>query len=174
MNRLWFFSVSLLPLLGATRSLLQAAAICGCAVLLMVSHQALLTPLRRQLSGYLYLLASVLLIAALTSCLHMSLHAWALPLALALGHNPLLLSVQCLAADHLLPQQARWRSLALHLGGFVTAGLLLGALRQWLTSSTDLYLANLAPGALILLGLLLALYNRLRPGPAPSRRQGIR
>lgn len=50
--------------------------------------------------------------------------------------------------------------------------LLLGASRQGLAELTGLHLASLAPGALLLLGLLLALYNRLRPGPAHPRRQG--
>jgi len=43
---------------------------------------------------------------------------------------------------------------------------------QWLANFADLHLASLAPGALLLLGLLLALYNRLRPGSAHPRRQG--
>jgi len=78
----------------------------------------------------------------------------------------------CLAVDRLLPDAGRWRSLLLHLGGLLAAYLLLGACRQGLAEGLGVHLASLAPGALLLLGLLLALYNHLRPGPAHPRRQG--
>lgn len=172
MNRFWLLGISLAPLLGATQTVVQAAAIAACTVALMVLHQALLAALARPLQGATRLLASLLLIAALCSCLQLGLRAWALPLALALGHYPTLLSLQCLAADHLLPTQGRWRLLAVHLAGLVALCLLLGICRQWLGPVAGAHLATLAPGGLILLGLLLALYNRLRPDPAPSRREG--
>lgn len=174
MNKFWFMGVSLAPLLGASRTLQQAGAIALCAVLLMTLHQALLAPLRRHLIGLAGLVASILLVGALASCLQMALRAWALPLALDLGHYPALLALACLTADVHLPVHARWRWLAVHLSAFVTLCLVLGATRQWLANSAGLHLANLAPGALILLGVLLALYNLLRPGPAPSRRNGNR
>ena len=172
MSRFWLLGISLAPLLGATRTLPHAAAIAACSTLLMVLHQALLAVLARGLSHTARLTASLLLIAALASCLQLGLRAWALPMALALGYYPALLSLQCLAADQLLPKEARWRTLALHLSGLVVLCLLLGILRQWLGNVAGLHLISLAPGGLILLGLLLALYNRLRPGLAPSRRQG--
>ena len=172
MNRLYLLGASLVPLLGATRTLSEGATIGVCAVLLSSLHQLLMPPLRRRSVTWTYVLASLLVLAALASCLQLALRAWLLPLALSLGHYPALLCLQCLAIDYLLPDQGRWRLLAGHLCALLATCLLLGASRQWLADGIGLHLASLAPGALLLLGLLLALYNRLRPGPAPSRRQG--
>ncbi|MFI7836669.1 NADH:quinone oxidoreductase [Pseudomonas asiatica] len=172
MNRLYLLGASLVPLLGATRTLSEGATIGVCAVLLSSLHQLSMAPLRRRSATWTYVLASLLVLAALASCLQLALRAWLLPLALALGHYPALLCLQCLAIDYLLPDQGRWRLLAGHLCALLATCLLLGASRQWLADGIGLHLASLAPGALLLLGLLLALYNRLRPGPAQSRHQG--
>jgi len=172
MNRFYLLGASLVPLLGATRTLSEGATIGVCAVLMSNLHQLLLAPLRQRLASWGYVLVSLLLLAALASCLQLALRAWLLPLALALGHYPALLCLHCLAIDHLLPGQGRWRMLAGHHCALLATCLLLGASRQWLADGTGLHLATLAPGGLLLLGLLLALYNRLRPGPAQSHRQG--
>lgn len=172
MTRFYLLGASLVPLLGATRTLSEGATIGVCAVLMSGLHQLLLAPLRQRLASWTYVLASLLLLAALASCLQLALRAWLLPLALALGHYPALLCLQCLAFDHLLPGQGRWRVLAGHHCALLATCLLLGASRQWLAGGSGLHLATLAPGGLLLLGLLLALYNRLRPGPAQSHRQG--
>ncbi|SPO57124.1 NADH:quinone oxidoreductase [Pseudomonas sp. JV551A1] len=172
MTRFYLLGASLVPLLGATRTLSEGATIGVCAVLMSSLHQLLLAPLRQRLATWTYMLASLLLLAALASCLQLALRAWLLPLALALGHYPALLCLQCLAIDHLLPGQGRWRVLAGHHCALLATCLLLGASRQWLAGGSGLHLATLAPGGLLLLGLLLALYNRLRPGPAQSHRQG--
>ncbi|ADR58825.1 NADH:quinone oxidoreductase [Pseudomonas sp. YQ_6] len=172
MNRFCLLAMSLAPLLGATRTLAEGAAIGLCAVLMGCLHQLLLAPLRKHMASWAYVLASLLLLAALASCLQLAMRAWLLPLAIALGHYPALLCLQCLASDHLLPDQHRWRLLARHLGAVFAICLLLGASRQWLADHAELHLASLAPGALLLLGLLLALYNRLLPGPAHPHCQG--
>ena len=172
MNRLYLLPVTLVPLLGATHTLREGAAIGLCAVVLSSLHQLLMAALRQRLANWAYVLASLLLLAGLASCLQLALRAWLLPLALALGHYPALLCLQCLAIDYLLPNQGRWHMLARHLGAVLVTCLLLGACRQWLADFADVHLASLAPGALLLLGLLLALYNRLRPGSAHPRRQG--
>ncbi len=172
MNSFLLLATSLIPLLGATRTLREGATIGLCAIVMGGMHQLLSAPLRQHLSIRAYMLASLMLLAALASCLQMVLYAWWLPMALALGHYPALLCLQCLACDHLLPHQGRWRLLARYLGTVFATCLLLGASRQWLAEFADLHLASLAPGALLMLGLLLALYNRLHPGPAHSRRQG--
>lgn len=172
MNRFYWLGASLVPLLGTTRTLGEGVTIGVCAVLMNSLHQLLLAPLRQRLATWAYVLASLLLLAALASCLQLALRAWLLPLALALGHYPALLCLQCLATDHLLPDQGRWRLLARYLYAVLASCLLLGASRQWLAEIAGVHLASLAPGALLLLGVLLALYNRLRPGPAHPRRQG--
>ncbi|MFJ4349204.1 Rnf-Nqr domain containing protein [Pseudomonas sp. NPDC089401] len=174
MTRHCLLAVSLAPLLGATATLAQAAAIGLAMLVLGIAHQALLVPLRRRLDGALYAVASLLLLAALASCLQLALRAWALPLALSLGYYPALLCLQCLAFDALLPNQERWRQLLVQLGGLVLVCVLLGAARQGLADGLGLEVARQPAGALILLGVLLALYNYLHPGTAPSRRQGTR
>lgn len=172
MNRFCLLVVGLAPLLCATRTLSQAAAIGACMLVLVLLHQCLLSPLRATLRGAKYWLASLLLLAALASCLQLALRAWALPLALALGYFPALICLQCLAIDALLPSTRRWRHLLPQLTGLLLACLLLGAGRQWLDQVAGMHLANLPPGALLLLGALLALYNWLRP--TLTRRQGKR
>ena len=174
MNSVYWLAASLVPVLGATGSLREGAAIGVCAILMSTLHQLLLAPLRQRLATWAYMLASLLLLAALASCLQLALRAWLLPLAIALGHYPALLCLQCLVYDHLLPSQGHWRLLVRHLGAMLAICLLLGASRQGWAQLAGLHLASLAPGALLLLGLLLALYNRLRPGPAHPRRQGKR
>ncbi|MFB4394167.1 MULTISPECIES: Rnf-Nqr domain containing protein [unclassified Pseudomonas] len=172
MTRFWLFGTSLAPLLGATGNLAQGAAIGLCAVSLLLCHQALMWPLRQPLQGPLRLAASLAIAAALATCLQLALRTCALPVALSLGHYPALLCLYCVALDSDLPGASRYRALALHLTGMMSLCLVLGACRQVLAEMANLHLASQAPGALILLGLLLALYNRLRPGTAPSRRQG--
>lgn len=174
MTRYWLLIAGLAPVLGATRTLPQAAVIGASMLVLTVLHQAVLAVVRPRLEGRLYTLASLLLLAALASCLQMALRAWALPLALATGYFPALICLQCLVTDHLLVEKDRWRQLCLQMVGLMGLCLLLGVIRQWLTEGLGIASASLAPGALILLGVLLALYNRLRPGPALSRRQGKR
>ncbi|BBH47732.1 Rnf-Nqr domain containing protein [Pseudomonas sp. KU43P] len=174
MNSYCLLVAGLAPLIGATQTLAQAATL-GCGmVMLSLFHQLLLAPLRPRLTGAAYWLASLMLIAALASCLQLALRAWVLPLALSLGHYPALICLQCLAADRLLPAEGRWRQLLVHVAGLLLLYLLLGASRQWLDQGLGLHAAGLSFGALLLLGALLALYNRLRLGHAPSRRQGTR
>lgn len=174
MNRFGLLGVSVVSLVGATSTLAQGIMIGLCAAGMIITHQILMLPLRKTLTGLPRLLASLLLLAGLASCLQLGLNAWALPLALALGHYPVLLSVQSLAVDYLLPTTGRWRYLAVHVSALSMLCVLLGACRQWLATGPGLHLAGLVPGGLMLLGLLLALYNRLHPGAAPSRCQGSR
>lgn len=174
MTRFWLLVAGLAPVLGATRTLTQATVIGASMLMLTVLHQALLSLVRSRLGGTLYTLASLLVLAALASCLQMALRAWALPLALSLGYFPALICLQCLVTDHLLVDKDRWRQLCLQMTGLMGFCLLLGVIRQWLTEGLGIPLASLAPGVLLLLGILLALYNRLRLGPALSRRQGKR
>ncbi|MDF0731195.1 Rnf-Nqr domain containing protein [Pseudomonas entomophila] len=172
MNRFWILPTALAPLLGATTNLLLALVMGLCAVALLACHQVLMALPRRHLKAPACIAASLILAVMLATCLQLGLRAWALPVALALGHYPALLCLYLFTADRLLPAQQRWRTLAAHLGTLLAVCLALGALRQGLTDGANAHLATLAPGGLILLGLLLALYNRLRPGPAPTRRQG--
>ncbi|NIF19468.1 Rnf-Nqr domain containing protein [Pantoea sp. Cy-639] len=172
MNRYWLLGASLAPLLGATGTAHQALLIALCALLLLTLHQALMAPLRRHLEPDARQWASLALVAALVTCLQLGLRAWALPVAQLLGHYPMLLALPCLAIDRQLPETGRWRALSDQLCILLPSLLALGACRQLLGETFGLHLASLAPGGLIVLGLLLGLYNHLRPSRPSSRRQG--
>ncbi|MHA6161706.1 Rnf-Nqr domain containing protein [Pseudomonas sichuanensis] len=174
MNRYWLLSVCLAPLIGTTGSVIQASTMLVCMSVLILLHQLLMAGLRSHLLPAMHVWMSVVLAAALASCLQLGLQAWALPMALVLGHFPALLALQCLAVERLLPQTGRWHSLLIGLAGTAVAGLALAISRQALADMTGLHITHLAPGALILLGLLLGLYNQLRPEPTTAHRQGTR
>ncbi|MDH0648392.1 NADH:quinone oxidoreductase [Pseudomonas sp. GD03858] len=172
MNRFRLLCAALAPVLGATATFAQALSIALGAVALTSVHQLLMTPLRHRLEAPARHCASLALACALTICLQLGLQAWALPLAQALGHFPALLVLTCLATEQLLPNEQRWRTLLTGLSALLTASLAMGLCRQLLAEYLGLHIVRLAPGALILLGLLLGLYNYLRPQPNPPRRQG--
>ncbi|NER62253.1 NADH:quinone oxidoreductase [Pseudomonas sp. MAFF212428] len=171
MNNRVLLSVSLAPLLGASQSLQQAAAMAALSVLGLSLHRLCMTPLRHALHGLGLELASLLLAATLVTCLELSLRAWALEPYTALGIYPALIALQCVLFEHALGRDQGWRPAMLLLGALGALQILLGLCRELLASG-GLQLAQLAPGALILLGLALALFNRVQRKPAPTRRQG--
>lgn len=171
MNNRALLSLSLAPLLGASQSLLQAATIAVLSLLSLSLHRACMTPLRHALHGLGAELASLLLAAALVTCLELSLRAWALELYTTLGPYPALIALQCVLFEHGLARSHGWRQALLLLTGVCALHVLLGLCRE-LLGNGGIHLAQLAPGALILLGLVLALFNRVRRKPAPSSRQG--
>lgn len=186
MNRSWLATLSLAPLLGASQTLVQAASMALLAVVAILVHRSLMTPLRGRLGATAAELASLLLAAAVVTCQTLALQAWALELRQALGIYPELLAVSCLLFEQGLGRDARWRRVAMLLGGYGALFLLLGASRELLATgtlhlsiaggpeSTGLRLASLAPGALLLLGLLLALIKRACIKQATPDREGNR
>lgn len=174
MSKQWLAAMSLAPILGATQSVLNAGAIAVFSVLLISLHHAAMRPLHRWLEDRSRILASVLLAAALVTCLELSLRAWALPLYQALNPYPALIAVQCVLFEYSQDERRRWRDVARLLSGFAALCITLGVCRELLAGWAGLHLATLLPGAFFLLGLLLALYNRVCLWRAPSRRQGKR
>jgi len=186
MNRSSLAILSLAPLLGASQTLVQAASMALLGVVALLVHRGLMTPLRSRLGAPAAELASLLLAAAVVTCQTLALQAWALELRQALGIYPELLAVSCVLFELGLGHSAGWRRVALLLGSYSALFLLLGASRELLTSGTlhlslaggpditGLRLASLAPGALLLLGLLLALIKRACPKQATQDREGNR
>lgn len=174
MSKQWLAAMSLAPLLGATQTVLNACAIAGISVVLIALHHATMQPLRHWLVARSRILASVLIAAALVTCLELSLRAWTLPLYQALTPYPALIAVQCVMFEYAHDENRRWRDVARLLLEFATLCVILGGCRELLADWAGLHLATLLPGALFLLGLLLALYNRVCLPRAPSRRQGKR
>ncbi|RWU22434.1 NADH:quinone oxidoreductase [Pseudomonas alkylphenolica] len=174
MNRHWLAAVSLALMLGATQTLLGACAIAIFGVSLITLHHLLLNPLQRWLEPRARMVASVLLAAMLATCLDLGLRAWALPLYQSLSPYPALIAVQCVVFQYAQGEQRRWQSVAQWLGAFAGLCVALGACREVLAGWASIRLVALLPGALLLLGLLLALYNRVCLRHALTRRQGKR
>lgn len=171
MNSRGLLVLSLAPILGASQTLAQAAAVALFSLLSLCLHRLCMTPLRPLLQGVQATLASVLLAAMLVTCLELSLRAWALELHGLLGLYPALVALQCVLLEQGVERNRGWPQALLLIVGFCTLHVVLGLCRE-LLGNVGLRLAQLAPGALILLGLLLAIFNRVRRKPAPSSRQG--
>lgn len=184
MNRSWLAALGLAPLLGASQTLVQACAMALLSILAILAHRVLITPLRGRLEASACLVASVLLAAALVTCQTLTLHAWALEVRQALGIYPELIALSCVLFEQSLGKPGQWRRVANLLGGYGALFLLLATARELLASGTlhfslasgphsaGLRLASLAPGALLLLGLLLVLIKRACPKQATPDREG--
>lgn len=170
MSRHWLAGLSLAPLLGATQTLLQATSIAVLSLLAILLHRLGMTPLRRLLTGIGADVASMLLAATIVTCLELTLRAHALVLYQSLGLYTALIALQCVMFDHAQGHTKGWRAPLSLLLGFTVLCISLGVTRELMGSG--MRLAHLPPGALFLLGLLLALYNRIWRQRAPSRRQG--
>ncbi|NBF05183.1 NADH:quinone oxidoreductase [Pseudomonas sp. Fl5BN2] len=168
----------LTPLIGATDSWVKAIGLALACMLLISTFGASMQLLRPRIEKRCQLLASLLLSAALGSCLWLALQAWSYELHQQLGLYLGLLALQCVVLEQagFFQHPARLRL----AGGFCSALIVLGALREllgtgalgnhlgWLAGLADdgsgwvllpqggLRLLTLAPGGFILLGLLLA------------------
>ena len=171
MNSRSLLILSLAPMLGASQTLAQAAALALFSLLSLCLHRLCMSPLRPLLQGLQTTLVSVLLAAMLVTCLELSLRAWALEVHAQLGIYPALIALQCVLLEQCFERHRGVAQGLLVVIGLCTVHLLLGLCRE-LLGSAGLRLAQLTPGALILLGLLLAIFNRVRRKPAPSSRQG--
>jgi electron transport complex protein RnfE len=172
-------SLMLAPLIGATGSLMSAVGLCLMFVVVVTAYALAMGPLRARLAPSARLAASVLLAATLTSCAELAGQAWSLQWQQHLGIYAGLIALQCVVLENNGFFQNPWRD-RLHLCALFSAlmvslGLLrelignatLGAHLSWLTGTIDwpglllttnggLRLATLAPGGLILLGVLIA------------------
>ncbi len=174
--------LALAPLLGGTGRAIDGLAL-GLAALLILGGSRLawrLTAPRLAARGVFALTLAVAV--TLASVADLLLHAWAYPLAATL--SPWVAALALPGAAQALPPaepgNAGWRPVA----GFALLAPLLGLLREalgqgtllagtgWLTSLDEtgialpfpgLPLAGLAPGALLLLGLALAVKNVWKP-----------
>ncbi|RMQ47059.1 hypothetical protein ALQ04_00002 [Pseudomonas cichorii] len=176
-------SLSLVPLLGVTDTLIKALAFLLIFAMVATLHRALLQALSALLDAAQRWLASALIAATLVTGTETALQLLAPALHQALGVYLPLIAIHCM--------QIRVANISAKLlGGYAALILMLGFLRELLGNATilanahwlfgnqaiqwqinlpnpALHMAILAPGGFILLGLLLAGYNALsRPTPS--------
>ena len=185
-------SLMLLPLIGATGSLMSAMGVSLMLLSVIALFGVAMAPLRSRLAPWACLPAAVLLAATLTSCAQIAGQAWSLQWQQHLGMYAGLIALQCVVLEYngffRSPRRDRMRL----CGGFVVLMLVMGVLREligngtlaahlsWLTGAAHwpglvlnadggLRLATLAPGGFILLGLLIAGWQAwVRPTPSQS------
>ncbi|KKA09186.1 NADH:quinone oxidoreductase [Pseudomonas ogarae] len=157
MNKPWGLTHGLLlvPLIGASDSLVGALGLWLAWALVLFSHGLAMGLVRQRLTACQRLLASIVLAATLATCTGLVVQAWALEL-----YRPLSLYVGWIALSCVALEQegffveSRWPERLRLAGLFGLLMISLGAVRGLIGSG--LPLALLAPGGFILLGLLLA------------------
>jgi electron transport complex protein RnfE len=185
-----FNTLLLVPLLGATESLVSALGLWLVFVIVINLFGLGIGLLRPRLVPAAQVPASILLAATLTSCAELSAQAWALQWQQYVGLYGALIALLCVVLEHTGHFDRAWlerlRQYCLFGALMVSLGLLreligngtLGNHLGWLagTAHTDwpgwvlfadggMHLATLAPGGFILLGLLLAAWQAWRPTP---------
>lgn len=166
-------TLMLLLLLGTTGSLAGALGAGLMFAIVVGAYGACMAPLRSRLTAANTRLASLLLAATLTSCAEILGQRWFLPWHQALSLYAGLIALQCVVLEHYgFFRQTRLERVKL-CALFGALMLILAVLREWVGQgsvgrgllehwqgfvlfSEGLHLATLVPGALILLGLLLA------------------
>jgi len=183
-------TLMLVPLIGATDSLVAAFGLWLMFIVVVNLFGLGIGVLRPRLVSTAHLPASILLAATLCSCVEIAAQAWALQWQQHLGFYGALIALQCVVLQDTGHFQTAWPerlrlyilfgTLMIGLGllreliGNATLGnhlsWLPGAQPGWqawvLSADGGLRLATLAPGGFILLGLLIAGWQALRPAPS--------
>ncbi|MGX4729016.1 Rnf-Nqr domain containing protein [Pseudomonas corrugata] len=152
----------LVPLVGASNSLVNALGLWVAWTLISGGHGLAMGLVRPRLSAHQRLLTSIVLAATLTACASLAAQAWLLewyrPLDLYVGW----IALSCVALEHDRSFiESRWPGYIMLAGLFGLLMIGLGALRELIGNGTPL--AVLAPGGFLLLGLLLAAHQAWRP-----------
>ena len=173
-------------LLGTSATLAGALGMLLMSSVVTTAYAVCIAPLRARLSDSGLLLASLLLAATLTSCANILGQRWALQWHLAIGIYPGLIALQCVVLEyngffrHALTERLKFFGLS--SGLLLTLAVLRELLGQghlgrglserWqglVLFNEGLHLFTLVPGALILLGLLLAARQALTRSNALSK-----
>lgn len=177
-----FASLNLALLLGASQTLVQAASLALAMLAAFLLYSLIMLGLRRYLHPSLRETASILVAAAIVSCLELGLRAWALEIYQGLGLYLALISLNCLLLErNVLCQTGHSLTTVRPVAIYGALLLMLGLCRELLASgalsldmsplreTSGLRLATLAPGSFILLGLLIAACRRLTGSPSSPR-----
>lgn len=183
--------LGLCPLLGTSNSMVNALGLGLATVFVLACSNAAVSASRRWLGEAVRLPAFVLIIAALTTCIELAMQAWTFELYQILGIFIPLITTNCVILGRAEAFAARNGVLHSAFDGFMTGIgfalvlLVLGTLRELIGHGTLLadmnllfgpaaanwklqlpgyqgfLLAVLPPGAFLVLGLLIALKNRI-------------
>ncbi len=183
--------LGLCPLLGTSSSMVNALGLGLATLFVLVCSSVSVSLIRSTLSETVRLPAFLLIIATLTTCIELLMQAWRFELYQVLGIFVPLITTNCVIlgrAQTFASQNNLARSAfdALMMGlGFALVLLIIGTLRELLGHGTllagmellfgpaaadwtvqvpgyqGLLLAVLPPGAFLVLGLLIALKNRI-------------
>ena len=183
--------LGLCPLLGTSSSMVNALGLGLATLFVLVCSSVSVSLIRSALSETVRLPAFLLIIASLTTCIELLMQAWRFELYQVLGIFVPLITTNCVIlgrAQTFASQNNLARSAfdALMMGlGFALVLLIIGTLRELLGHGTllagmellfgpaaadwtvqvpgyqGLLLAVLPPGAFLVLGLLIALKNRI-------------
>ena len=183
--------LGLCPLLGTSSSMVNALGLGLATLFVLVCSSVSVSLIRSTLSETVRLPAFLLIIASLTTCIELLMQAWRFELYQVLGIFVPLITTNCVIlgrAQTFASQNNLARSAfdALMMGlGFALVLLIIGTLRELLGHGTllagmellfgpaaagwtvqvpgyqGLLLAVLPPGAFLVLGLLIALKNRI-------------
>ena len=162
----WPRGLVLVPLVGASDSLVNALALWVAWVLISLAHGAAMTFLRTRLTACQQLLASIVLAATMTACADLLAQAWMLERHDALSLYPGWIALSCVTLERLIVVETRMLAHLRLAGQFGLLIISLGALREMIGASVPL--ALLVPGGFILLGLLLAAYQAWTSTPPRS------
>ncbi|MCM1036781.1 MAG: electron transport complex subunit E [Bacteroides sp.] len=177
-NPTFVLILGMCPTLGTTSSALTGMSMGLATLFVLVLSNAAISALAPVVPDKVRIPAYIIVIASFVTVLQMVMQAWLPALYAALGIFIPLIVVNCILlgrAESFASRNGVWASLCDGLGiglGFTLALTAVGAVRELLGTGAvfglELYpgeygslLFVLAPGAFIVLGLLIALFNRL-------------
>ncbi|MDE5661383.1 MAG: electron transport complex subunit E [Muribaculaceae bacterium] len=177
-NPTFVLILGMCPTLGTTSSALTGMSMGLATLLVLICSNTVISMLKHLIPDKVRIPAFIVVIASFVTVVQMVMQAWFPSLYSALGIFIPLIVVNCILlgrAEAFASRNSVWLSACDGVGiglGFTAALTLTGAVRELLGTGAifgmQLYSADfgallfvLAPGAFIVLGLLIALFNRL-------------
>ena len=169
-------SMVLVLLLGTSSSLAKASGMLFMSVMVVGVYGVCMSLLRPRLMPLSTLLTSVVLAATLTACAEIFAQRWSVQWHQALSLYTGMIALQCVVLEHngfFRQSLAQRLKLGIQFGGLMVLLAVLRELigqgslgrdlsehwREWVLFRAGLHWLTLVPGALILLGLLLAAHQ---------------
>lgn len=180
-NPTFVLILGLCPTLGTTSSAITGMSMGLATMMVLICSNFTVSALKSIIPDKVRIPAFILLIASFVTIVQMVMQAWLPALNASLGIFIPLIVVNCILlgrAEAFASKNNPWLSVCDGIGiglGFTLALTLIGCVREILGTGAvfgqQLYSSDygallfvLAPGAFIVLGLLIALFNRLKEG----------